>query len=198
MLKPQLLETIKIINGQPQFLEFHQHRFDYTRRALFQLSKSIHLAELLCDAPTTGVYRCRVVYSDTIESIEYLPEIARHFQRFRLMVADDISYDYKFLQRDCLTELWKLRGDAEDILIVKHGLITDTSIANVAFFDGEQWLTPESPLLLGTTRARLLEEKQLVIARLSVKDLPRFSKLAILNAMLGFYIVENFVIDGYE
>lgn len=198
MLKPQLLETIKIINGQPQFLEFHQRRFDFSRHSLLQLSDSIHLAELLHNAPTTGVYRCRVVYSDQIESIEYFPEVPRHFQRFCLMIADDIRYDYKFLQRDCLTELWKLRGDAEDILIVKHGLITDTSIANVAFFDGEQWLTPESPLLFGTTRARLLEQQQLKMAQIKVSDLSKFSKLALLNAMLGFYIVENFIITDYE
>lgn len=198
MLKPQLLETVKIVNGQPQFLEFHQRRFDFSRRSLLQLSNSIHLAELLHDAPTTGVYRCRIVYSDQIESIEYFPEVPRYFQRFRVVIADDIRYEYKFLQRDQLTKLWNGRGDADDILIVKNGFITDTSIANVAFFEGSQWLTPEFPLLLGTTRARLLEQQQLRIAQIKVSDLSKFSKLALLNAMLGFHVVDNFVITGYE
>lgn len=197
-MKPQLLETLKIINGQPQFLEFHQQRIDRSRQALFQLSESLDLRELLGNAPTQGVYRCRVVYSDQLEFIEYLPEVARHFQRFRLVTDNTICYDYKFLQRERLTELWNGRGKGDDILIVKHGLITDTSVANVAFFDGSQWLTPEFPLLLGTTRARLLEKKQLRIAQIGVDDLPKFSKLALMNAMLGFYIVENFMIDYDE
>lgn len=197
-MKPQLLETIKIIHGQPQFLEFHQRRFDYSRHSLFQLSESIPLIALLQNAPITNVYRCRVIYSDIIESIEYLPEVNRYFQKFHLVTADDICYNHKFLQRDRLVELQNLSGDADDILIVKHGLITDTSIANVAFFNGSQWLTPEFPLLLGTTRARLLQDKQLVTAQIHVDDLPKFSKLALLNAMLGFYIVDNFIITGYE
>ena len=41
---------------------------------------------------------------------------------------------------------------------MKQGLLTDTSIANIALSDGTHWYTPAHPLLKGTKRAALLEE----------------------------------------
>ena len=55
------------------------------------------------------------------------------------------------------SEMLDKKGDCDDILIIRNGLITDMSYANVAFFDGTQWLTPRIPLLAGTCRERLLE-----------------------------------------
>ena len=48
--------------------------------------------------------------------------------------------------------------DVDEVIIEKNGYLTDTTIANIAFFDGKQWFTPEKPLLKGTMRAKLIEE----------------------------------------
>ena len=46
--------------------------------------------------------------------------------------CDEADYRYKSADRSLLDRLFALRGAADDVLIVRRGLITDTSIANVA------------------------------------------------------------------
>jgi 4-amino-4-deoxychorismate lyase len=190
----QLLETIKIVNGQPQFLTFHQQRFNQTRRALWHCRDIINLADLLQDIPKLGVYRCRVIYRQTVERIEYIPYISKIFKCFTAITDNTLHYNHKFLQRDGLQQLFSRRKNADDILIIQQGMITDTSIANVAFFDNNQWLTPRQPLLHGTTRERFLQHNEIFEADIAISDLMKFSKMALMNAMLGFYVVDNFII----
>ena len=56
-------------------------------------------------------------------------------------------------------KLMELRGDKDDILIIKNGKVTDTSYANVVLSDKEgKCITPNSTYLLhGTRRASLLK-----------------------------------------
>ena len=54
------------------------------------------------------------------------------------------------------------------------------------------WITSKNCLLKGTTRARLLEEKFLIEKDISVKMLEKASKIALMNAMIGFDIKENY------
>jgi len=189
-----LLETIQINNGQPQFLAYHQQRFDHARRSLWQCRDHINLTDLLQDIPTHGIYRCRIIYHQTIERVEYIPHQPRHLSRFKLIIDDEIDYSYKWLQRDRLQQLFELRAAADDILIIKQGKVTDTSIANVAFFDKDHWITPKFPLLHGTTRQRLLQEGGVIARDINVAEVAKFSKMALLNAMVGFYVIDQFSI----
>jgi 4-amino-4-deoxychorismate lyase len=187
-----LLETLKIVNGTTSFLEFHNERLNHARQTLFNLQDKIDLKDFIQSPSQTGIYRCRVIYSDTIKSIEYLPFENRKFRCFKVINFDDITYTFKYLNRDTLNHLVNLKGQADDILIIKQGFVTDTSMANVAFWHKNQWLTPTTPLLKGTTRERLLREKQIVKAKIQPNDLKNFSKMAIMNAMIGFYVIEDF------
>ena len=99
--------------------------------------------------------------------------------------TDAIEYRHKYADRSCIEHL--MTGiPADDILIVREGLVTDTSYANIAFFDGAHWLTPSSPLLPGTARARLLDEGRIHPEEIRIADLGRFSMVVLMNAMLGF------------
>ena len=71
-----------------------------------------------------------------------------------------------------------------EILILKNGLITDVSFANIAFYDGKGWYTPDSPLLKGTKRAYYIEKGLLIEKRISPADLPKYQKARLINAML--------------
>lgn len=189
----QLLETIKIINGKPQFLEFHQARLNYARKTLFNTQEVINLEQVIHNPPKEGIYRCRIIYSRNIEQLEYLPHPERNFRTFQLVEHNSIVYNFKFLNRDTLNRLVERKGQADEILIIKNGLITDTSIANVAFLDkDDHWITPATPLLKGTTRERLLSENRIVEAEIKLADLPKFTQMAMLNAMVGFYLIEDF------
>ena len=74
---------------------------------------------------------------------------------------------------------------------VKNGAISDTPIANVAFLKEGLWYTPDTPLLEGTTRARLIDEKFLHVRRITPEDLPHYEGMAVMNALTGFAEIQN-------
>lgn len=184
------LETIKIINGIPQHLEFHNQRLNSTR----QQSNIIDLKQFIVPPSTNGIYKCRVIYSNTIEEIQYSRYTDRQFKTFETVIANDIDYKFKYLNRDALNKLQSQTAD--DILIIKNGFVTDTSIANVAFYDENKWITPTTPLLEGTTRARLLKEKKIIAAPITLEDINKYSKMALMNALLGFYVIKQPIINN--
>ncbi len=190
----KLLETVKVINGQAQYLEFHQARMQRSCTQLNIAERAPDLKLALLNAPENGEFRARIVYEQQIESVEYFSIVARNFQRFKWVKADTLEYGCKFLNRDAINQLVAEKGTADDVLFVKNGLITDTSIANVAFFDGIQWVTPHFPLLEGTTRARLLQSRELHLMDITPAMLPRFEKMALCNAILGFWVLDKFEI----
>jgi len=49
---------------------------------------------------------------------------------------------------------------ADEVVFIKNGMVTDCSIGNLLFFDGHEWITPYIPLLKGTQRAFLLDKKK--------------------------------------
>ncbi len=187
-----LIETIKIISGTIPFLKFHNERLNYARRILLDAQDQIDLKNFIIAPSQNETYKCRVIYSKTIESVEYSHLPHRNFKSFKVIKNDSIAYDFKYFNRENLNNLSKLKGQADDILIIKKGFVTDTSIANVAFWYQDQWITPSTPLLKGTMRKRLLSDRKIVESSIKLEDLKQFSKMAIMNALLGFYIMDDF------
>lgn len=148
----------------------------------------------LISPPPSGVYRCRFLYNATDCDIEFHPYTPRNISSLRLVVDDAIHYPLKYLHRDSLNLLFDRRQECDDVLIVKDGILRDTTIANIALFIDGQWLTPQTPLLHGTTRARMLDEGVLSPAVLTPDDIPKAQKIAIMNAMVGFVEIENGII----
>ena len=99
--------------------------------------------------------------------------------------ADHIIYDHKYVDRSELNEL-KDNCRADDVLIVKNGCVTDVTFANIAFTNGKDWVTPDTPLLPGTMRESLLRSGQIRQSRITPCDLTKFSHFRLINAMLGF------------
>jgi len=187
-----LLETLCVKEGQLQHLNYHQKRLEH---ALKHLHLNVHYdLKTLLTPPNAPLLRCRVLYSETSFEVSYHPYEKRGLQTLQLVEANTLDYALKYADRDALNRLTQKRRSADDILIVQNNLITDTSIANIAFYDGSQWLTPKKALLKGTTRTRLLEEKQLVEAEISVDDIKHFEQFALMNAMIGFEPVKNGII----
>ncbi len=191
----QLLETIKVDRGKPYLISFHNERFNRTRLELFGIQENFDLSTII-NPPDLNCYRCRIVYSKKIEKIEFIPYQPRIFKTFQIVYNDYIDYKYKYLDRSAIQKLEQFKQEVDDILIIKQGLITDTSIANVAFFDGEQWITPANPLLKGTTRERLLQENKIQTKMIDLKEIKKYSKMALMNALLGFTVLEEFYLIG--
>ena len=182
-----LLETIKIENRLICNLEWHNARLNKSRNALLGIQESLDLANIIKipDDLGNGTYRCRVLYGQEIDAIQFLPHQTRLVRSLRMIQCNDIEYGYKYADRHKLEELFKLRGDCDEILIIKNGYITDTSISNIVFRlpDG-CWLTPVTPLLEGTMRSFLLESGQIAEAVLRPEDLPLLTEARMINCMM--------------
>ncbi|MEN8116296.1 MAG: aminotransferase class IV [Bacteroidota bacterium] len=184
----QFIETIKCKDGILYNLEFHQGRFDRAILEHFPVHNKIRLSEEI-QIPhecRIGLFRCRVIYNATIEKIEFLPHQYRNVISLKLLEDNHIDYSYKFTKRDKLIQLYEKRGDCDDILIVKDDCITDSFTANPVFFDGAKWWTPNTPLLAGTQRARLIYEGKIDVCRITPDDLCKYKKAGLINAMQDF------------
>ena len=182
------IETIRIDHGKACNLSRHNRRLNDTRAHFWPESTPLqlrdHLSSLSCEA---GIVKARVVYGEKgIEDVSYSPYTMRHVHSLALIQADHIDYTYKSTGREPLNRLFALRGACDDILIVKQGLLTDTSIANIALSNGTLWYTPAHPLLKGTKRAALLEEGILQEKDIRPEDLPSFSTVRLFNAMIDW------------
>ena len=183
----RLFETIKISDGKPENLYLHNERLNHSRKLLFGKSDQLKLEDYI-NVPENakkGLFRCRVIYSDSVISIEYTPYIPAKIKTLKKVYADSLKYDHKFLNRTTLLSLID-KNVADDIVIIRNGLITDTSYANIVFTDGEKWVTPDTPLLKGTMRAFLLSKGVITEERITINDMYRFTHLRMINAMLGF------------
>ena len=110
----------------------------------------------------------------------------RNINSLQVVENDTIVYDYKCTDRSRLNALVAQKGNCDDIIIVKHGLLTDTSFTNLAIYDGKHWVTPKHPLLHGTKRAELLDKKIIREADITLEDLRNTNKISLFNAMIEF------------
>ncbi|MEA3490789.1 MAG: aminotransferase class IV [Campylobacterota bacterium] len=187
MTSPILLETIHIEDGKPLNLYYHNQRFNRTRREIFKIYREFDLATII-KAPAMESCRCRLLYSDEILSVEYLPYRPKEIKRVAL-VESDVTYRYKFADRSGLDQLMRESIGSDDILIIQDKLVTDTTIANTAFLDNGVWFTPSRPLLEGTTRQRLLDNGFLIPKDIHIGEIDRFDGFALMNAMIGFKVI---------
>jgi len=185
-----LLETVKLENGRLFNLEYHNRRMNAARLELFGVLPPVDLAEVIQvpDECCDGLFRCRIVYSNKIESIEFIPQQERTFSSLKAVSCDHIDYHLKYADRSLLNELYAQRGEADEIIIVRNNEITDCCIGNLLFYDGQSWVTPANPLLKGTQRQKLLETGHIQEEFIVLQDLGNYSKVGIINT---FFDLKN-------
>ena len=156
-----LFETICIEQGSIQNVLYHEQRFAnsysvyYGKQPNYSLFNGVDLSNL----DLAKKYKLKISYDDSGTSwaiTEYRNTIPTTLQ---LVFDDTIDYSVKYTDREKLDALHEQRNDFDDVLIVKNGLITDASYANILFKKGEKLVIPKKPLLHGTCRARLLATK---------------------------------------
>jgi 4-amino-4-deoxychorismate lyase len=183
-----LLETIRIADNKLKLAEFHSARVNVSRKTLFHAKDEWNLSKLISvpDLDSSVIYRCRFIYSNRVERIEFLPYTSLSVKKLYLVISDTIEYSFKYENRKALVELrQKFTADnGSDILIVKNGQITDTSFSNIVFYDGKKWVTPSFPLLNGTKRAFYLSRRLISECPITPADLHKYQKARLINAML--------------
>lgn len=184
-MKPTFSEAIKLLDATFYNLDYHQERIDRTQDALGR--NRIDLKEHLQSIPDSalkGLFKCRVVYSDRIESVEYIPYSLPRINKVAIVIDDDISYDFKSTDRSRLDQL-RNEANSDEIIIVKNGLITDGFATNLVFEaeDGTLY-TPNSYLLSGTKRQSLLEAGQIKEREITIEDIESYTRIHFINAMI--------------
>jgi 4-amino-4-deoxychorismate lyase len=183
-----LFETIKVINNELQHIDYHNNRVNNTLGLLFQITHPWDLSEII-QVPQLNqntTYRCRFNYSKEPEGFEFIPYVKRDVRTLFLVDCGEFEYPFKYSDRSALEKMKNSIPDPEisDILLVKNGLITDTSFSNIALFDGRNWYTPTNPLLKGTKREFYIDHLMLIKRDIKPADLHQFIKARLINAML--------------
>ena len=157
-------ETIKCDDYEIFNLDYHNKRIANT------IGLNIKLQEYVYPA-SSDLLRCKVIYNnDEILDVEY--------------------FTYK--NRDALDKLFEKRDACDEVIIIKNNIVTDTSIANIAIYYENTWITSKNCLLKGTTRDRLINDKILIEKDITVEMLKEATKIALMNAMIDFDIKEDY------
>jgi 4-amino-4-deoxychorismate lyase len=177
------LETIKWDGERYRELSLHQERLTRTFRKFFGASPGFNLAEALPASPGPGLRKARLTYSANGFSATIEPYVFPAIKNAAL-VSSDLSYGYKFLDRSEFSAL-KAKSPSDEIIVVKDGLLTDSSIANLVFSDkrGELY-TPDPPLLPGVKRASLIASGKIKRKKIRPEDLEEYVWLWFINAMI--------------
>lgn len=183
-----LLESIKLIDGEFRNLFYHERRMNRALKFLCGVQEYFNLEEFLqnLDWPEKGLFKCRMVYDDISRDVEFIPYEYKTINSLRVVEHDRVSYEFKYVERRVINRLYDLRKNCDDVLIVKRGLVTDTSYANILFRRGKYWYTPWSALLKGTMRANLLERDLIQEEEIRPEDIKTFETFKIINAMWEF------------
>lgn len=191
-MNEKFFETIKCNDFEIFNLEYHKKRISKT------IGLNLNLEEYIYP-PTRNLIKCKITYDKiNILSIDYIPYTKKQINSFMLVSNDDINYDKKSTNRQDIETLCLKKEPFDEIIIVKENLITDTSIANIAIFYNNKWITPKSPLLFGTTRDRYLKEGKIEEEDITVQMLLNAKKIALLNAMIDFDTIKNHKIHFIE
>ncbi|RZV17610.1 aminotransferase class IV family protein [Aliarcobacter butzleri] len=181
-------ETIKCEDFEVFNLDYHQKRVANT------IGLNINLQEYI-NPISEELLRCKLIYDENgVVDVLYFPYKKREIKSFKIIFDNEIEYSKKYLNRTKLDELYEKRDDCDEVIIIKNEIVTDTTIANIAIFYENSWITSKNCLLGGTTRARLLEEKKLLEKDITLDMLKNTSKVALMNAMIGFDEIKDFKI----
>jgi 4-amino-4-deoxychorismate lyase len=180
-----LLETIRIEHGVPVNLTWHEQRMIDSHCEIWP-SEIPLLPALDIRTPVehaSGTVRCSILYGPGIQSITFSAYTKKHVRSLKMVVCDSIDYHLKYADRSLLSSLLAGRGAADEIVVVRSGFMTDTSMSNLIFFDGVRWSTPANPLLKGTCRNRLVAGGLLEERDIRPQDLNRYVGFKLINAM---------------
>lgn len=183
-----LFESIKIHNGKPHLLHLHEKRLNQSRKNLLGIKEKIDLkkAILVPERYQKGLVKCRISYDKDLIKTEFIYYKKKTIKSFKMVYSDEIEYSYKWTDRSVFEKIIPKEGDPIEVIIIKKGLVTDASYANLAFFNGAEWHTPNQPLLKGVQREHLLESGKILEREIREKDLKNYKKVRLINAMLDF------------
>lgn len=181
----RFIETIKIVDGQFQAVDWHIRRVIHTSVS-YGASVNIDRAfSALPECCSQGVFKCRIVYDTEIRNVSFSPYSKRSVKSLKIVDGDNLDYSFKYEDRSQLDSLRELRDGCDDIIIVQNGFLTDTSYTNIVLENSDGLFVPDTYLLNGTMRQRLLADKIVTECPVRTCDLKYYDRIILINAMIG-------------
>jgi 4-amino-4-deoxychorismate lyase len=184
----RLIETIRIENGQLKHIDLHNNRFNKARKALFGITTNVQLEHhiQIPESISPERHKCRISTDGISIHTEITPYQQREIKTLNMVHFDTIEYQYKTDKRQLLDAAFLMRNNCDDIIIIKNNMITDSWAANIILFDGDRWLTPDTPLLKGIQREYLLSIGFLIEKKIQYTDIMNFKYIKLINALIDF------------
>lgn len=180
-----VFESIQYKDGTFCNLDYHIARMQQTCIDLWGEKKNMDgLKARLKIGHKESLQKYKIYYDLHHEFVTYSPYYPRTIKQLYITDADELQYPHKYTDRRTIDHFTQDLPLDTDVLFVQQQLVSDSSYANLAFWDGKQWFTPEQPLLPGTKRAYLIDTSQLIPAPISESDIHYFEKACLINCML--------------
>ena len=186
-----LFETIKVQEGKVFNLEYHQKRVDNAYKNFYNKEPQLNLKSVI-NPLENGLYRCKVIYNQNgLVSVDFFKYKKKEIKSIMLIENSDFNYSFKYTNREFFESLYNIYRNTDEFIITKEGYLQDFTIGNIALYHSKkkQWHTPSKPLLFGTTLMRYIDRKKLQLKDIHYTNLENYSKIALLNAMVDFYII---------
>ena len=184
----QLIESIKILDNQIYRFTYHKKRMSRSCAEIYDTSMPFDFSQILNEIPLLekGLFKLRLLYDDKELEHEFIPYQMKNIESLKIVESDTINYAHKFSDRSELNDLYDKKKNADDILIVKNGKLTDTFHCNISLHKDGVWYTPVSPLLKGTQRQYLIDQNLIVTKNISIDTLLEYDEICLFNAMIEF------------
>lgn len=181
----QFVETIRVVDGKYHHLNAHIERMQRTAFYFFRTLPVVSEHQLIIPSRyRKGLVKCRMVYAESIRLIEFQLYRPRQINSLEIVRNGTIDYSYKSTNREKIDQLFSLRRQCDEIIIVKNGLVTDSSFSNFVFENEEGLFTPTSFLLKGIQRDYLLSSNRIKERVIREEDMNQYSRVHLINAML--------------
>ncbi|MCU0376893.1 MAG: aminotransferase class IV [Bacteroidales bacterium] len=197
----RFIESIRMTGGVPQNAGYHLRRVarsvtdHYSSTVAYRVAedflKLIQYIEKEYASDSITTRKLRVIYGSGIEEWTADEYVTKKISTLKFVHDDSITYRYKYADRSSIEKLFSQRGDCDDIIICRNGLVTDSSYSNIIVSDATGFYTPSSSLLEGCMRQQLLDEKRITVKQISVNDLNNYRYIYLVNALRGFMVEER-------
>jgi len=181
-------ESICVFDGNILYPTQHEVRYKRTYINTYGKKPMRPLLEKDC-LPLSfpkGKLKLKIAYNAVNKICEFAPYDYRPIQRLQCVEAPYLNYKHKYTDRKALDTLLQYQGKADDVLILQDGWVRDSSYTNICFWDGIKWFTPATPLLEGTVRQRLLDEKKIFAVPIHTNDFQNYTGFKLINALRSF------------
>ena len=180
----QLIESIWISNGRIVNLSYHQARYNKALRALFGVNPKVDFRTLISiDEITSEDCKCRLIYDANEISVEYISYERKEIKNVQIVYNDEVEYNFKYILRPELDDLFAKRNGCDEIIIIKNGFVTDAYYYNIIIQKDSKFYTPAKPLLHGVMRQYYLDIGRLQTVNITIEDLYNADNIFLINAL---------------